>query len=106
MFFRYQLGLHDKPIGVLNVANYWGSLIEWVCGKDSSFKDIHVFLTILQFIFLFFFLIQIQNAVKAGFVYGENKDILIVADDCETLLTKLQERAANKEKIHRVLPNV
>lgn len=56
--------------------------------------------------FSFFFSIQIQNAVKAGFVYGENKDILIVADDCETLLTKLQERAANKEKIHRVLPNV
>ncbi|XP_020626057.1 probable cytokinin riboside 5'-monophosphate phosphoribohydrolase LOG4 [Orbicella faveolata] len=69
MITWYQLRLHDKPIGVLNVANYWGSLIEWI-----------------------------QNAVKEGFVYGQNKDILVVADDCETLLTKLQERATNKEK--------
>lgn len=49
---------------------------------------------------------QIQNAVKEGFVYGENQDILIVADDCETLLKKLQERAANKEQsTHKILPN-
>ena len=41
-FFRYQLGLHDKPIGLLNVANYWGSLIEWVCEKDSSLNQIDV----------------------------------------------------------------
>ena len=54
----------------------------------------------------FYFMFQIQNAVKEGFVYGENKDILIVADDCETLLNKLQERASNKERNHRVLPNV
>ena len=53
----------------------------------------------LQLILVSFFP-QIQNAVKAGFVYGQNKDILLVADDCETLLTKLQERAANKEKTH------
>ena len=32
-------------------------------------------------------------------MYDENKDILIVAEDCETLLEKLQERAlANLEK--------
>ena len=50
---------------------------------------------------------QIQNAVKEGFVYGENQDILIVADDCETLLKKLQERAANKEQsTHKILPNI
>lgn len=30
-FLRYQLKLHDKPVGLLNVANYWGGLIEWVC---------------------------------------------------------------------------
>lgn len=30
-FFRVQLGLHDKPIGLLNIANYWGNLIDWVC---------------------------------------------------------------------------
>ena len=49
---------------------------------------------------------QIQNAVKEGFVYDENKNILIVANDCETLLNKLQERASNKEKAHKILPNV
>ena len=54
----------------------------------------------------FFSNFQIQNAVKEGFVYGENKDILIVADDCETLLNKLQERASNKERTHKILPNV
>lgn len=31
LLFRVQLGLHDKPIGVLNIANYWGNLIDWVC---------------------------------------------------------------------------
>ncbi len=39
-------------------------------------------------------------------MYGENKDILIVADDCEMLLAKLQERAATKEKTHKILPNI
>ena len=58
----------------------------------------HVCFRINKLIFIFIFCTQIQNAVKEGFVYGENKDILVVAGDCETLLTKLQERAANKEK--------
>ena len=62
----------------------------------------NVFLSIHQHI-CNFFSFQIQNAVKAGFVYGENKDILIVADDCETLLTQLQERAATKEKTHKIV---
>lgn len=31
--YRYQLGLHDKPVGLLNVASYWGGLIDWVCGR-------------------------------------------------------------------------
>ena len=40
-------------------------------------------------------------------MYGENQDILIVADECETLLRKLQERAANKEQsTHKILPNM
>lgn len=49
---------------------------------------------------------QIQNAVKAGFIYGENKDILIVANDCETLLQKLKERALCKVQTKCVLPNM
>lgn len=49
---------------------------------------------------------QIQNAVKAGFIYGENKDILIVANDCETLLQKLKERALCKVHTKCVLPNM
>ncbi|XP_029189723.1 probable cytokinin riboside 5'-monophosphate phosphoribohydrolase LOG4 [Acropora millepora] len=61
----YQLKLHDKPVGLLNVANYWGGLIEWI-----------------------------QNAVQAGFIYDQNKDILLVADDCDTLIKKLEERAS------------
>lgn len=75
MITWYQLGLHDKPIGLLNVANYWGSFLEWI-----------------------------QNAVRTGFVYGENKDILLVAEDCDTLLTKLQERASSEEKTFKKLP--
>lgn len=73
----FQLKLHDKPVGLLNVANYWDGLIEWI-----------------------------QNAVKAGFIYGENKDILIVANDCETLLQKLKERALCKVHTKCVLPNM
>lgn len=37
-------------------------------------------------------------------MYGENKDILLVAEDCDTLLTKLQERASSEEKTLKKLP--
>jgi len=28
---RNQLGIHNKPIGLLNVNHYYDKLLEWVC---------------------------------------------------------------------------
>ena len=38
--FRNQLGLHRKPIGMINVANYFGGFLDWV----STFTHQYLFL--------------------------------------------------------------
>lgn len=37
-----QLGFHDKPIGILNVENYYGALIDWLghCVTDGFIGDV------------------------------------------------------------------
>lgn len=65
-----QLGLHQHPIGLLNVHGYFDSLI--------SFLD---------------------NSVGEGFLRQENRNILQVADDLPTLLEKMDSyQAPNVEK--------
>ena len=59
-----QLGYHDKPVGLLNVAGYYDALIE--------------------------FLRQTQ---QRGFVYEAQRALLQVDDDAEPLLMRLGELA-------------
>jgi uncharacterized protein (TIGR00730 family) len=60
-----QLGMHQKPVGFLNVAGYYAPLM--------SFLD---------------------HAVGAGFVRAPHRAMAIVADDAETLLTRFAEYQA------------
>ena len=58
-----QLGLHAKPVGVLNVAGFFGPLLGWV-----------------------------DVAVRDGFLRPEHRELLAVADEPEALLELLQRR--------------
>jgi uncharacterized protein (TIGR00730 family) len=55
-----QLGLHTKPIGLLNIRGYFGPLLAWV-----------------------------ENTVQEGFMRQENRNLLLVADQEEVLLERL-----------------
>lgn len=55
-----QLGLHDKPIGVLNVAGFYNPLIA-----------------------------QMDHAIAEGFVRPAHRDLLIVDDDIANLLARI-----------------
>lgn len=57
-----QIGLHDCPIGFLDVGGYYDSLLAWI-----------------------------DRAVDDGFLRAENRDGLVRADDIETLLALLEE---------------
>jgi uncharacterized protein (TIGR00730 family) len=60
-----QLGMHQKPVGFLNVAGYYAPLM--------GFLD---------------------HAVDAGFVRAAHRAMAIVADDAERLLTRFAEYQA------------
>ncbi len=65
-----QLGLHNKPCSLVNVAGYFDTLL--------SFLD---------------------NAVSQGFVKREHRDMLLVSDDPETLMHRFENyRAPDVEK--------
>ena len=55
-----QLGYHDKPVGVLNIAGYYDKLIEFY-----------------------------QHMAQIGFVRSQHKDIMLVADNIDALLDKM-----------------
>lgn len=57
-----QLGFHHKPVGILNVANYFDPLIE-----------------------------LIDNAIRRGFVRESERDFLVHAKDANHLLRALEE---------------
>jgi len=57
-----QIGLHRKPVGVLNVSGYFDSLID-----------------------------LIEHARDEGFIYEEHPDLLIIDDDVDRLLSRLME---------------
>jgi uncharacterized protein (TIGR00730 family) len=56
-----QLGLHGKPVGLLNVAGYWEPLL--------ALRD---------------------HAVAAGFVREEHRDLLLVAETPDELLDRFE----------------
>ena len=55
-----QLGLHAKPVGLLNVAGYFDALLAWA-----------------------------DHAVREGFLPEEHRRVLRVADEPEALLAQL-----------------
>ena len=57
-----QLGIHRKPIGVLNVDGYYDGLVA-----------------------------QLDRAVDEGFIRPENRDLILVDPDLETLLERLDD---------------
>jgi len=63
-----QLGIHQKPCGVLNVAGYYDALLAL-----SS------------------------HAVTEGFVRGAHREMVIVEEDAETLLSRLRSAPAVSE---------
>jgi uncharacterized protein (TIGR00730 family) len=58
-----QLGLHAKPIGLLDVAGYWRPLLAWL-----------------------------DHAVAAGFVSPAHRDLLAEDADLAVLLAALERR--------------
>jgi len=56
-----QLELHAKPIGLLGVGGYWDPLLAWLDG-----------------------------AVRAGFVSGAHRRLLVVGEDLDTLLERFE----------------
>lgn len=70
------LGLHKKPVAVLNIDGFYNELISFI-----------------------------QTMVDNGFLKKENKDMLIVSDNVADLLAKMKEYKApvgkwvNKEKV-------
>ncbi|KAL8062007.1 hypothetical protein ABFX02_02G119300 [Erythranthe guttata] len=65
-----QLGIHDKPVGVLNVDGYYNSLIE-----------------------LF------EKGVEEGFIEDSARHILLLADSPAELINKMEEYAAVHEGV-------
>ncbi|MBY0522889.1 MAG: TIGR00730 family Rossman fold protein [Gemmataceae bacterium] len=66
-----QLGLHDKPVGLLNTAGYFSSLLSWL-----------------------------DRTVQDGFIRPHHRSLLIEATDAESLLDQLAQfrRAENPPK--------
>lgn len=60
-----QLGLHKKPIGILNVGGFYDLLIQFV-----------------------------ENMVQKGFLKKINQEMIIISDDAEELLTKMKNYVA------------
>ena len=57
-----QLGLHNKPIGLLNVNHFYDDLLQFL-----------------------------ENMVRKGFLKMENYELLLVSDSIETLLEKMEQ---------------
>lgn len=62
-----QLGLHDKPIGLLNCKGFYDPLVELT-----------------------------NKMVEGGFLSAANRDMLLVHDDINVLLTKMQQYTPSK----------
>lgn len=55
-----QLGIHRKPLGLLNVLDFYGPLVQFI-----------------------------ERAIKAGFIRAEQRDLLVTADSAVALLDRL-----------------
>jgi len=64
-----QLGIHNKPVGILNVNDYFKGFLDWVA-----------------------------KAREEGMIYGESKPFFVVASTPSELLDKLENLKANNSK--------
>ena len=69
-----QTGAHEKPVGLLNVRNYYSPLLA-----------------------------AIDHAVEEGFVFKEHRDVLFIDPDPNTLLDKMAEYIHPHEAVKRWL---
>jgi len=70
-----QLGIINKPIGILNTEGYYDHLLAWM-----------------------------QKAVEEGFISKANFDELIISDSCEDLIERIvnEERPADDDWTNRL----
>ena len=69
-----QTGAHEKPVGLLNVRNYYAPLLA-----------------------------AIDHAVEEGFVFKEHRDVLFIDPDPNTLIEKMAEYIHPHEAVKRWL---
>lgn len=69
-----QTGAHEKPVGLLNVRNYYAPLLT-----------------------------AIDHAVEEGFVFKEHRDVLFIDPDPNTLIDKMAEYIHPHEAVKRWL---
>jgi uncharacterized protein (TIGR00730 family) len=62
IFTWLQLGLHSKPIGLLNINNFYDNLIS-----------------------------LLENMVRKGFLSMENYELLLIDDDIDRLIQKMKD---------------
>lgn len=67
-----QTGAHEKPVGLLNVRNYYAPLFA-----------------------------AIDHAVQEGFIFREHRDVLILEEDPEVLIDKMQKYIHPHEAVKR-----
>ncbi|KAH7653791.1 Cytokinin riboside 5'-monophosphate phosphoribohydrolase LOG protein [Dioscorea alata] len=67
MITWYQLGIHEKPVGLLNVDGYYNSLLELI---DKGWKE--------------------------GFIEDSARQILVSAETAEDLIIKMEKNAIEK----------
>ncbi|KAF3558705.1 hypothetical protein F2Q69_00016830 [Brassica cretica] len=65
-----QLGIHDKPVGLLNVEGYYNSLLSFI-----------------------------DNAVEEGFISPTARHIIVSAPSAKDLVMKLEEYVPRHEKV-------
>ena len=56
-----QIGIHSKPVGLLNVAGYFDPLMQWV-----------------------------ENGIDAGFIRAQHRDLLVTESEATALLEQLE----------------
>ena len=67
-----QIGLHNKPIGLLNVRGYYDPLIQ-----------------------------MLDQAVSEGFIYPEHRNMLCIASDPQTLIDQMHKHEHPTEAVER-----
>ncbi len=66
-----QLGIHEKPLGLLNVKGYFDHMLAWV-----------------------------EHAVSNGFIRPEYRELIVISSDAFTLLERMEEHRPPPGLVH------